>query len=120
MARGWYRLPKSGHPYFGPLDRMPAGAERIDAPTTGELSSDVVLEKPAKGATKPDWVAYAIQEGIDVDGLSKPKIIAALEAHEQLVDAGENEGTVGSEVSGDELVTDPEQPGAVPGQDKGS
>ncbi|MFE6488969.1 hypothetical protein ACFVGN_39385 [Streptomyces sp. NPDC057757] len=39
----------------------------VDAPKPAPESEPVVLERPAKSASKADWKAYAIQEGLDED-----------------------------------------------------
>lgn len=37
----------------------------------GAESTSAKLEKPKKSASKPEWVAYAEQEGVDTSGTSK-------------------------------------------------
>ncbi len=109
----WYRLPKSGQPFHGPV---PPGAEVIDAPTQPSPESDVeILDKPGQGDTKSDWVAYAVQEGLDVDGLTKTEIVAEVEALEERIDAIENGESVPVPVADLELGTDTQEPGPVPG-----
>lgn len=52
----------------------PDGPEPLDHGTTDD--EDGPLEEPAESAPKADWVAYAEQEGVDTDGLTKAEIIA--------------------------------------------
>lgn len=51
----------------------PALAENgVESTATGEASTEPAkLEKPKKSASKPEWVAYAEQEGVDSSGTAK-------------------------------------------------
>lgn len=85
--RGWYRLPRSGARYYGPV---PEGAELADAPDAAEgVSSAVVSDShpgpPPKGARVERWRAWAIQQGVDPDEastMSKATAMALLERAE--------------------------------------
>lgn len=114
VETGWYKLPRSGQPYFGPV---PPGAEVIDAPAP---SSDLEVDKPAKGDKVGVWQAYAAGLGLDDSG-TKTEIIARVEAAEEVVDPGEDDTAVAGEVAGVELGSDADEPGAVPGhEDEGT
>lgn len=62
---------------FGPGDEVPGWARKAitnpdvwdgedDAPEDLTVSA-VVLERPAGNASREDWVAYAVQEGVDLE-----------------------------------------------------
>ena len=48
-----------------------------DGPGTGNVGEDP--SRPAETAAKPEWVAYARSRGIDTDGLTKPKLVEAVD-----------------------------------------
>jgi hypothetical protein len=111
IERGWYRLPRSGTPYYGPI---PDGAEQIDAPTAAELDrAGDGPDLPAKNARKDDWVHAALNLGLEPGGLKRAEVIDLVEKH---VQAGKHGPAVGGEVAGVDLGADSEQPGAGPGQ----
>lgn len=97
---GWFRL-RSGRPFYGTI---PDGAEEIPAPAVA------VPERPAESAPKQAWVDHARQVGVDPDGLTKADLIAAVTSTgEELVDAGDRGGDIGSVALGDEQVAEQEQ-----------
>lgn len=50
---------------FAALAADESSGWRCSEPDPGPESDPVVLERPAKSASKADWKAYAIQEGMD-------------------------------------------------------
>jgi hypothetical protein len=53
--------------------RVEGGWHRVDDEAPAE-PEPVVLERPAKSASKTDWVAYAVQQGADqVEAASKTR-----------------------------------------------
>ncbi|WP_328846122.1 hypothetical protein [Streptomyces sp. NBC_00258] len=48
----------------------PASAWHVEESEQGEPES-IVLERPAKSASKADWKAYALQEGMDEEEAEK-------------------------------------------------
>lgn len=108
MARGWYLLPKSGQPYYGPI---PDGVKVLDGPPAAPAQ---LGELPAKSAKKDVWVHKALELSLEPGGLTKGEVIALVEEH---VQAGQDVAAVGSEVAGVDLPADPEEPGAGPGHD---
>lgn len=66
------------------------------ADTVGLEPSDV-LARPAKGDSKDAWAGYAFALGVDVDGLTKADIIAAVEARDATEPTDDSEPSVTTE-----------------------
>lgn len=110
---GWVRLVDSGHPYYVDGPDVPAGAVVLDGPPVLEDPAPVA---PPPSAPKGAWVEHAVSLGWspeDARSSTRAQLVAAL--GEQLVDAGEGDGTVGPEVAGHDLGADPLEGGGVEG-----
>ncbi|MFC9847789.1 hypothetical protein ACFWFF_01565 [Streptomyces sp. NPDC060223] len=53
------------------VSRGEGGWHVVNAPAPEPEAAPVVLERPAKSASKADWKAYAVQEGLDEDEAEK-------------------------------------------------
>lgn len=100
QPEGWYRLPRSGAVYFGPL---PDGAEVLDGPPAVEAPAP-----PALSAPKAAWVSFAVSQGWSPeDATRKSKAALVAELGQESVDPVKSDSTVGPEVAGVDLTADP-------------
>lgn len=101
---GWYRLPRSGAPFYGPL---PDDAAVCDPP--GRLEAPA---RPARNASREAWLSYvaALDPGRagQLQALTRGDLIdvvALLEQHGP--DVVEDDSPVGPVVPGEQLAGDP-------------
>lgn len=83
---GWYRLPRSGHPFYGPV---PDGAEMLDGPPAGDTSAFDEFGQQDVDALEGGGTVGSEVPGVDLDA----------DAHQ--VGPGEGDGT--GEDAGDDL-----------------
>lgn len=110
---GWVRLVDSGHPYYVDGPDIPAGAVVLDGPPVLEDPAPVA---PPPSAPKGAWVEHAVSLGWspeEAQRRTKAELVADLS--EQDVDTSEGDGTVSTEVPGDDLGPDAPEGGGVEG-----
>lgn len=117
---GWYLL-RSGTPFYG---EVPPGVELIDPPATEPVPVDeILLDRPKASAKRDDLLDFAVQAASaafgaelreNLAGATKADLNAFLDDLEQGVDPAEHESTVGPEVAGVDLSTEPLEVDSAP------